>query len=454
MKTSSKAEKRPEESGEREENTENEAENQTENNEAAGEENAEAENNHADAELKNGGEELDPLFDLVKMAVAKGATDIHLDPVPDGMLVRIRLDGTVREIGTLSPELSKRILVQIRVETEMEFGRIFFPLEGQFTWREEEETKDIRVTLLPVGIQEAAHLRILTPPEALTDVTQLGLRGEDMDALRRSLGRPQGLVVVAGPTGAGKTTTLYSLARTFDLSSLIAVSIEDPVEFDIPYIRQVEVDDRHELTMAEGLRVMLRMDPDLLVVSEIRDAQSAVTSARAAAAAQFVLATIHSRDAAAAVEAFHFLSVPYTILGGALRAIISQNLVRRLCPECRKPVPLDGQSREWFEKLHLTPPDEIYVPGGCDACDQYGFRGRIGIFEVVEIDEELGKYITEGPSQIDLRRKFRERGARPMLADGFEKVAQGVTSLEEILNLYWPGSPDGHGIDLDHWEEI
>jgi type II secretory ATPase GspE/PulE/Tfp pilus assembly ATPase PilB-like protein len=451
MKTSSKTNQRPEESKDRTEKTENETE--TEEN-PENQENTEAETNHADAHLKSGGEELDPLFDLVKMAVTKGATDIHLDPVPDGMLVRIRLDGAVREIGTLSPELSKRILVQIRVETEMEFGRIFFPLEGQFTWGEGDAAKDIRVTLLPVGIQEAAHLRILTPPEAMTDVTKLGLREEDMDALRRSLGRPQGLVVVAGPTGAGKTTTLYSLARTFDLSSLIAVSIEDPVEFDIPYIRQVEVDDRHELTMAEGLRVMLRMDPDLLVVSEIRDAASAVTSARAAAAAQFVLATIHSRDAAAAVEAFHFLSVPYTILGGALRAIVSQNLVRRLCPECRKPVPLDGQSQEWFEKLHLTPPDKIYVPGGCDACDHYGFRGRIGIFEVVEIDEELGKYITEGPSQIDLRRKFRERGARPMLADGFEKVAQGVTSLEEILNLYWPGSPDGHGIDLDRWEEI
>jgi type II secretory ATPase GspE/PulE/Tfp pilus assembly ATPase PilB-like protein len=451
MKTSSKENQRPEESEAREENDENETENQET---AEPRDDAAAESNHADAELRDGDEELDPLYDLVKMAITKGATDIHLDPVADGMLVRIRLDGAIREIGTLSPELSKRILVQIRVETEMEFGRIFFPLEGQFTWSEAETAKDIRVTLLPVGIQEAAHLRILTPPEALTDVTKLGLRDEDMDALRRSLGRPQGLVVVAGPTGAGKTTTLYSLARTFDLSSLIAVSIEDPVEFDIPYIRQVEVDDRHELTMAEGLRVMLRMDPDLLVVSEIRDAASAVTSARAAAAAQFVLATIHSRDAAAAVEAFHFLSVPYAILGGALRAIVSQNLVRRLCPDCRKPIPLDDQGREWFERMGVTAPEKTYVPGGCDACDQYGFRGRIGIFEVAEIDEELGKYITEGPSQIDLRRTFRDRGVRPMLADGFEKVAGGVTSLEEILNLYWPGSPDGHGVDLDQWEEL
>jgi len=449
MKTSSKADPPRAEASEKSQENE---EKETENSET--EESAEPAVEHADAELKNGDEELDPLFDLVKMAVNKSATDIHLDPVSEGMLVRIRLDGAVREIGTLSPELSKRILVQIRVETEMEFGRIFFPLEGQFTWGKGETSKDIRVTLLPVGIQEAAHLRILTPPEALTDVTKLGLRDEDMDAIRRSLGRPQGLVVVAGPTGAGKTTTLYSLARTFDLSSLIAVSIEDPVEFDIPYIRQVEVDDRHDLTMAEGLRVMLRMDPDLLVVSEIRDAKSAVTSARAAAAAQFVLATIHSRDAAAAVEAFHFLSVPYTILGGALRAIVSQNLVRRLCPECRKPIPLDDQSREWFERLKAPAPEEVYVPGGCDACDQYGFRGRIGIFEVVEIDEEIGKYITEGPSQIDLRRAFRKRGARSMLADGFDKVARGVTSLDEILNLYWPGAPDGHGIDLDRWEEI
>lgn len=415
---------------------------------------AQAAPGHADAELKNGDEELDPLFDLVRTAVAESATDIHLDPARDGHLVRVRIDGAVREIGTLSRELSKKILVQLRVEAELEFGRIFHPLEGQFTWTDNAVSKDIRVTLIPVGPVEAAHLRILTPPEALTDITKLGLRERDLDLIQRNLGRPQGLVIVAGPTGAGKTTTLYSLARTFDLSSLIAVSIEDPVEFDIPHIRQVEVDERHDLTMAEGLRVLLRMDPDLLMVSEIRDAKSAVTSARAAAAARFVLATIHSRDAAAAVEAFHFLSVPYGILGGALRAIISQNLVRRLCPECRKPEPVEDDTRKWFERMEVAVPEQVYRPGGCAACDQYGYRGRTGIFEVVEIDDELGKAITRGPSQIDLRRMFRERGIRSMLADGFEKVARGITTMEEIQNLYWPGNPDGQGIDPDQWEEL
>ncbi len=243
------------------------------------------------------------------------------------------------------------------------------------------------------------------------------------------------------------------MASTFDLDSIIAVSIEDPVEFDIPHVRQLEVDERHDLTMYEGLRILLRMDPDLLMIAEIRDSKSAVTALRAAAAARFVLTTLHSRDAAAAVEALHYLSVPYSIIGGSLRLLIAQNLIRKLCTHCRTPREPDEEERNLFEFIQMTPPETVYEAQGCDACDQYGYRGRIGIFEVVEIDDELGREITGGLSQIELRQKFRERGFRTMIEDGLEKVMNGTTSLEEILNLYWPGSKEETEFDLATWKK-
>ena len=398
-------------------------------------------------------EEEELLDQLMRTAWEKGATDIHLDPVPDGLLIRFRVDGGIRPFETLAWDEAKKLLIQIRVRTELDFGRVFTPMEGQFTWTSEDAAKDIRVTLIPIGTTESVHLRILTPPEALTDITQLGFGDRDLEIVRRNLSRPQGLVIVAGPTGAGKSTSLYSLASTFDLAGIIAVSIEDPVEFAIPHIRQLEVDDRHDLTMYEGLRVLLRMDPDLLMVAEIRDSKSAVTSARAAAAARFVLATLHSRDAAAAVEAFHYLSVPYSILGGSLRVIIAQNLIRKLCTECRRSRNLDEEEKKLFEFIQMTPPETVYEAGGCEVCDQYGYRGRTGIFEVVEIDEDLGREIAEGRSQLELRRLFRERGFQTMIEDGLAKVANGITSLEEILNLYWPGAQDGIEFDLGSWKE-
>lgn len=411
-------------------------------------------NSDDDSSRMDEGKDGEDLLDrLMNTALKKSATDIHLDPVPDGLLIRFRVDGDIRPFETLAMDEAKKLLIQIRVKAELDFGRVFAPLEGQFTWRREEAAKSVRVTIVPIGVGESVHLRILTPPETLTNIHQLGFRKEDLEIVLRNLNRPQGLVIVAGPTGAGKSTTLYSLASTFELANIIAVSIEDPVEFDIPHIRQLEVNDRHDLTMYEGLRVMLRMDPDLLVIGEIRDAKSAVTSARAAAAARFVLATIHSRDAAAAVEAFHYLSVPYSILGGALRVIIAQNLVRKLCPDCRTPREPDEEERKLFERIGMTPPDAVFEPNGCPVCDQYGYRGRTGLFEVVEIDEKLGRQIAEGPSQIELRRLFRERGFRTMVEDGLQKAAEGTTSMDEILTLHWPGERDGFDLDLDAWKE-
>lgn len=386
-------------------------------------------------------EEAEPLDPLLQLAVARRATDIHIDLMPDGHLVRFRIDGGVREMERLSPQTAKKLLLRIRVASNLGISRTFVPLEGQFSWVHQDQKKDIRVTIVPIssGGGESAHLRILTPPENLTDIDRLGMNEADLDKVRKTLAGPEGLVLVAGPTAAGKSTTLYSLGATFDLRAMIAASIEDPVEFDIPYIRQIEVDEPHDLSMYEGLRVLLRMDPDILLVGEIRDERSAITSVRAAEAARFVMATLHARDAAAAVEALHYLAVPYRILGGTLRLVIAQNLVRRLCEHCKQPRQLSDDELRLFEQAGLSAPSRLYGAGECDQCDQQGYQGRIGIFEVAPIQESLARRISQGTHQLELRQDLREQGVRSMIVDGMHKAALGITSLEEVMKLHWPG---------------
>jgi len=393
-------------------------------------------------------ETIQPLYGLLETAITDSATDIHFDPVGDHFFIRFRINGIIRNRGMIPQDEAKQMLLQLRAYAGMGISKTFTALESQCKWLGEEVVKDIRVTIVPIGGTVSAHLRILTPPEFIKNIENLGLEKKDASAIRRHLSSAQGLVVVGGPTGAGKTTTIYSLANMFDLESIIGVSIEDPIEFDIPYMRQLEVDTRHDLLMPEGLRALLRMDPDLLMVTEIRDEQSAITVARAATAASLILSTIHSGDAAGAVEAFHFFNVPCHILGSCLRVIIAQNLVRALCPECKISRNPTKEDRELFERWDVTMPDEIFDPrtGGCGNCDHYGFYGRTGIFEVVEVDEEVRKAIISGTSPMDLRKKFRNKGFSSIFQNGLYKVAAGDTSMKELLDLYWPDF-GGSGID-------
>ncbi len=393
-------------------------------------------------------ESVQPLFGLLETAINRFATDIHIDPVGSQFLVRFRINGVIQTHEKIPEDEAKRLLIQIRVRANLDITRSFTPREGQCKWLSGDTVKDIRVTTVPRNGATSIHLRILAPPENLTNIEMLGFRDRDLEIIRRNLSHSQGLVIVGGPTGGGKTTTIYSMANTFDLESLIGVSIEDPVEFNIPYLRQVEVDPRHDFDMYEGLRALMRMDPDLLLVPEIRDERSALTTVRAAVSANFVLSTIHSKDAASAVEAFHFLSVPYNILGGSLRMILAQNLVRTLCSTCRVSRKPSSEDRQLFQQWDIPVPDEVFdaLPGGCELCDRYGFDGRTGIFEVIEIDQEISGAIINGMPQIKLRDLFRKKGYGSIFQSGLNKVAEGETSMFELLDLYWP-EMGGSGVD-------
>jgi type II secretory ATPase GspE/PulE/Tfp pilus assembly ATPase PilB-like protein len=373
---------------------------------------------------------------VVERAVAESATDIHVDAWGDQGVLRFRVDGTIYEKERLTAEQAQKMINQVKVAAGLDLPRTNLALEGHCRWSSGDEYRDLRVTIVATAPQHmAAHIRLLTPPEEWRDIRNLGLGGRDLDAVEQSMQTGRGLVLISGPSGSGKTTTLYSLTQLTDLRSRITASIEDPAEYDLPYVRQLEVDEKHGFTMEEGLQTILRLDADTILVGEVRDAGSAGIAARAALAGRLVAATVHARDAAAAVEKMHYLSVPYYVLGGALCLLIAQDLIRKLCPACARQRPLETHERQLFEQAELPPPDIVSDAAGCPQCFDHGYRGRTGIFQVAAIDDELGNWLAAGRRQQEIRERLQNRGSHPVLADALRKADDGITSMEEVLRF-------------------
>ena len=377
----------------------------------------------------------DPLKTLIWNAVLEKATDIHLHSVPDGLRVLHRVDGMIHPKQVLAPAEGRKLLNQLKSAAGLTIVHSFAPLEGQIVWPDENMRWEIRVTFTPVRDRESAHLRLLSVPRDEWDMAGLGLAPADQEKVSSVVRSPSGLVLITGSTGAGKTTTMYCLASLLDLRTTTTYSIEDPVEFKIPYIQQIEVDEYHGLTMHEGLRTILRMDPDLILVGEIRDGDSALVAARAALSGRLVLATIHAQDAAGAIDTLHYLGVPYHIIGSSLRLVIAQNLVRRLCPDCSLPREVSEEERALFAQNGLEPPESLSLTSGCPECHAYGYKGRTGIFEAAVMDEEMTALIRSGADHQHLLQCLRKQGTRSMLVDGVEKVAAGMTSAEELIRV-------------------
>jgi type II secretory ATPase GspE/PulE/Tfp pilus assembly ATPase PilB-like protein len=386
----------------------------------------------------------DLLHTLLWNAILEKATDVHLHCVPEGVRVLHRVDGIVHPRTVLPSEDGRKLLNQLTSAAGRTVVRSFAPLEGQIVWPDGDRKWEIRVTLTPVGDRQSAHLRLLSAPSDEWDLFNLGFSPADQEKVSAVVHSLSGLVLVTGATGSGKTTTMYSLASLMDLRTTTTYSIEDPVEFRLPYAQQIEVDERHGLTMYQGLRTILRMDPDLILVGEIRDRDSAVVAARAALSGRLVLATIHAQDAAGAVDALHYLGVPYHIISASLRLVIAQNLVRRVCPRCALPRETEEVDKEWFARFGVELPESLLQASGCAECAGYGYKGRTGVFEVAAVDDESAALIGSGARHADLTDCLRKRGVRSVAHDALEKVALNVTSMEEFLRV--SGTALTHGV--------
>jgi general secretion pathway protein E len=384
-----------------------------------------------------------PLRGILAGAIAQGSTDIHVDTWGDRGKVRFRVDGVIREQPPLEPEQARRLLNQLKIAARLDFEATRRPQEGQFRWSEGERIRDIRVTLIPEAPRnEAAHLRLLTRPEDWRHMEQLGMRPGQLEAVRKVMQWPHGLVLIAGPTGSGKTTSLYALTDLEDLRGQVAAAIEDPIEFDLPLVRQLEVDEKRGITMKEGLRTLLRMDADVLMIGEIRDADSALVSARAALAGRLVLATIHARDAAAAVAAMRYLGVPSYVMASSLRMVIAQNLVRKLCVHCIESRPPSAAERRWYVQEGLSVPETVHVEKGCARCGQTGYHGRTGVFQVGVFDQTHGEWLAGDPPEHEIRERLGREGMQSLSAEVLERVGSGATSPREAARVAGLGVED------------
>ncbi len=382
---------------------------------------------------------LPPALDkLFTHADHLGATDIHIDCWQAEGAVRLRVDGVILNHEELGRDAVRRLINQIKAAAEMHIDGSMTAQEGHLRWHGPRRPLDARVTIVPTAPHhESVHIRLLPPPSEALAAEHLGLRPAQLERIKHLLQHTDGLTLISGPTGAGKSTTLYALLSRDKVERKVAIAIEDPAEFDLPYVRQIEIDEDHGRGMSEALRLALRMDPDVLAVGEICDRDSSRIASHAALSGRTVFATIHGKDAAAAIEAMHFLGAPFYVLAGALRLVVAQDLVRVLCKHCKKARALTQVEQELFAR-HLPDepaPAEVCEPVGCDHCHKLGYAGRIGVFQVADFEPGHAAWLSEEPDQNQIRRQFKDQGIHSLTAEALLRVIDGTTSLAECSHI-------------------
>jgi type IV pilus assembly protein PilB len=389
-------------------------------------------------ELRESAEEA-PVVKLVHSviadAVGRGASDIHFDPGNGDMRVRFRVDGVVVDSATVPRRLAPGLVSRIKIMAELDIAERRAPQDGRVGLTVDGRYVDIRVATLPVVRGESVVMRILDKERVVADLDRLGMQVEDRGLLEHSIEQLHGAVLVTGPTGAGKTTTLYAALSEINTPDRTLITIEDPVEYELEGVKQMQVNAAAGVTFVRGLRSMIRNDPDVLMVGEIRDRETAQTAIESALTGHLVLSTLHTNDAPMAPARLIEMGIEPFLVATSLECVIAQRLARRLCEECRRKVTITAEELEsnGFE----DPPERIdaYEPGGCVRCGGIGYRGRIGIYEVMVMSRELRSLILRKASGDEIAAAAAAAGMRRMRQDGLEKVRQGVTSVAEVLRV-------------------
>jgi type II secretory ATPase GspE/PulE/Tfp pilus assembly ATPase PilB-like protein/nucleotide-binding universal stress UspA family protein len=379
-----------------------------------------------------------PAIDLLARAIGLRATDIHIDPLDkEQYSIRFRIDGSVVSYCTVDPGVAEHLMHQYLTLARIDTADPFHPREGRLLLPPSMHEFETRVTATPVAGGEAMSLRLFSKDNVFLPLESLGFGSSGLKTVQEMLHGSEGLVLVTGPTGSGKTTTVYSMLQTYGSTNKNIVSIEDPVEFDVPFVRQLNVDERHGVTMTSGLRTILRMDPDIIFVGEIRDPENAAIALRAASSGRYVFSSLHTRDVASTFTAFRDLGVLDHSMTVNLIGVVNQRLVRRLCAECRKIGELSPKAEAIFCDHCVDVPTVVYEPVGCDFCRGTGSRGRCGVFECVRLDADLIQAIDNNECESELRRLIRSKGIDSLTSEALKKVADGVTSFDEAISVRW-----------------
>jgi general secretion pathway protein E len=370
---------------------------------------------------------------LLTEAIKANASDIHIEPFENRLVVRMRVDGVLREILEPQRALAPLLVSRIKVMAKLDIAEKRLPQDGRISLKVAGRAVDVRVSTLPSGSGERVVLRLLDKQAGRLDLEHLGMPPQSLKLVSDVIRHPHGIVLVTGPTGSGKTTSLYAMLGRLNDSSRNIMTVEDPIEYYIDGISQTHVNTKVDLTFARGLRAILRQDPDVVMVGEIRDLETAQIAVQSSLTGHMVLSTLHTNTAVGAVTRLRDMGVEPFLLSSSLSGVIAQRLVRQLCPDCKRPYVANRTDCEAMD-IDTTEPPTIYAPTGCDSCNGIGYKGRIGIYEVITIDEKMRNMIHDGASEHELETYAREQtpGIRE---EGMRQVLTGVTSLEEVLRV-------------------
>ncbi|HUW18750.1 MAG TPA: GspE/PulE family protein [Sedimentisphaerales bacterium] len=371
---------------------------------------------------------------LISNAVHEGASDIHIEPKDKFTRIRCRIDGVLFEMKQSPLKMHSAIVSRIKIMSNLDISERRLPQDGKISVIVGSREIDLRVSTLPTNHGEKVVIRILDSKSIIRGLEQLGMEPKVMATFGEQVKLPHGILLVTGPTGSGKSTTLYSALCQMDGNKLNISTVEDPVEYHLGFCSQVQVNDKIGLTFAAALRSLLRQDPDIIMIGEIRDNETARIAVQAALTGHLVLSTLHTNDAASSVTRLVNIGIEPYLIAASLNAVLAQRLVRKICPKCKKTYKAPENIRKYVEKAGVKS-KELFHGTGCDNCRGSGYAGRIGIYELLVVDEEFRDMINKDSSVNNMRRAFQKSGQPALFEDGVKKVKQGLTTIEEVLRV-------------------
>ncbi|NCU42304.1 MAG: type II/IV secretion system protein [Candidatus Moranbacteria bacterium] len=393
---------------------------------------------------------------LLKHAIIQQASDIHIEPTEKEVVVRYRIDGILHDAMNLPRKVIQGIVARIKVLADLKLDEHRLPQDGRFKIQNQEYKISFRVSILPVFDGEKVVMRLLDESSKGLTLEDVGFFDRDLEVMHRAIRKPNGIILVTGPTGSGKTTTLYTVMDILNSPEVNISTVEDPVEYRMQRINQTQVNAKIGMTFASALRALLRQDPDIIMVGEIRDEETMEIALHAAMTGHLVLSTLHTNSASASIPRLLDMGAEPFLVASTINAIVAQRLVRKLCPDCRKPRILSEKElatmkksmdmdsillyiqkslREVKKEIQIWDDVELFSPVGCDRCGNSGYKGRLGIFEVLEMTNDLRKKISEQATSNVIEDVSRREGMYTMIEDGMLKASRGLTSIEEILRV-------------------
>lgn len=371
---------------------------------------------------------------MIANAVMQRASDIHLDPQETELTVRYRVDGVLQHERSLPKHMQNVIIARIKIMGNLNITESRIPQDGRFKINVDFKPIDVRLSTLPSVYGEKVVMRILDLSNALGDLDKLGFSQENIACFKEMIEKPNGIVLLTGPTGSGKSSTLYAALNRLNREEVNIITIEDPVEYQLAGVNQVQVNEDVGLTFASGLRSILRQDPDIVMIGEIRDTETAQIAIRASLTGHLVLSTLHTNSAVAAVTRLIDMGIEPFLISSSLTGVVAQRLVRRVCRDCEEEVPVTSREKELFRARGYEV-EYVKRGRGCSSCHMTGYRGRLAIHEVLTIDDTLRKYIMEASSATRMREYVQKNGMKFLIDDGLDKARQGLTTIEEVLRV-------------------